>query len=208
MPRNKTISEQMRAQTREKILTTARRLFAGRGYFNCKISDIAREAGMSQGILYWYFASKEELLKSVLADGFETLGQLTESAASRSGTSREKLTALLDDYIAFGRQKGEFTAVFISIMGHGGLPLLAKLGFDTTQIGMHYHQALSTILAQGQAEGVVLADIDPNLLAMFFFSLFNGLMITYGTDWLEVPDRYVRQAVLRLLGSDIATLVE
>jgi len=201
MPRSKMVSEQMRAQTREKILTTARRLFAARGYFNCKISDIAREAGMSQGILYWYFASKEELLKSVLADGFETLGQLTETAANRSGTSREKLSALLDDYITFGRQKGEFTAVFISIMGHGGLPLLAKLGFDTTQIGMRYHQALSTILAQGQAEGVVLAGIDPNILAMFFFSLFNGLMITYGTDWLNVPDQYVRQAVLRLLGS-------
>jgi AcrR family transcriptional regulator len=203
MPRSKITSEQMRSQTREKILTAARSLFAERGYFNCKIADIARQAGMSQGILYWYFPSKEELLKSVLADGFETLGQLTEAAANRSGTSREKLNALLDDYIAFGRQKGEFTAVFISIMGHGGLPLLAKLGFDTTQIGMHYHQALSMILAQGQAEGVVMAGIDPNILTMFFFSLFNGLMITYGTDWLNVPDQYVRQAALRLLGSDL-----
>jgi hypothetical protein len=110
--------------------------------------------------------------------------------------------------IAFGRQKGEFTAVLISIMGHGGLPLLAKFGFDTTQIGMRYHQALSTILAQGQSGGIVMAGIDPNILAMFFFSLFNDLMITYGTDWLNVPDRYVRQAVLRLLGSQLATPVE
>jgi AcrR family transcriptional regulator len=208
MPRNKQISEQMRTQTREKILSTARKLFAKQGYFNCKISDIAQEAGMSQGILYWYFSSKEELLKSVLSDGFETLGQLTESAANRSGTSREKLDALLDDYIAFGRQKGEFTAVFISILGHGGMPLLMKLGFNTTQIGMRYHQALSTILAQGQAEGTVLPEIDPNILTMFFFSLFNGLMITYGTDWLNVPEQFVRQAVLRLLGSQITTSVE
>jgi hypothetical protein len=93
-------------------------------------------------------------------------------------------------------------------MGHGGLPLLAKLGFDTTQIGMRYHQALSAILAQGQEEGTVLAGIDPNILTMFFFSLFNGLMITYGTDWLNVPDQYVRQAAQRLLGSNLTSQVE
>lgn len=201
MPRNKIVSEQMRAQTQEKILTNARKLFAERGYYNCKISDIAREAGMSQGILYWYFASKEELLKSVLADGFETLGQMTEAAASRAGTAQEKLNSLLDDYIIFGREKGEFTAIFMSLMSHGGTPLVQQLGFDTLQIGMRYHQALASILAQGQAEGIVIPGIEPNILGMFFFALFNGLMITYGKSWLEVPDQLVRQAVLRLLGS-------
>jgi hypothetical protein len=53
---------------------------------------------------------------------------------------------------------------------------------------------------------IVVPDVDPNILTMFFFSLYNGLMITYGQDWLNVPDQIVRQATLRLLGSEAAIL--
>ena len=82
----------------------------------------------------------------------------------------------------------------LTIMGHGGLPLLAKLGFDTTPDRHAIPSGIIDDPAQGQSEGIVMAGIDPNILSMFFFSLFNGLMITYGTDWLNVPDHYVRQA--------------
>jgi AcrR family transcriptional regulator len=41
---------------------------------------------MSQGNVYWYFSSKEDLLKAVLADGFEALGSLIEGAANRLGS--------------------------------------------------------------------------------------------------------------------------
>jgi hypothetical protein len=77
------------------------------------------------------------------------------------------------------------------------------MGFDPTQIGMRYHQHLSTIFAQARAEGVV-ADIDPNILTVFFFSFYNGLLITYGKDWSMVPGELIRQAILRLLGSPAA----
>jgi hypothetical protein len=68
---------------------------------------------------------------------------------------------------------------------------------------MRYHQHLSTIFAQARAEGVV-ADIDPNILTVFFFSFYNGLLITYGKDWSMVPGELIRQAILRLLGSPAA----
>jgi AcrR family transcriptional regulator len=204
VPRNKEANEQMRAQSREQILTTARRLFAERGYFNCKVSDIASEAGMSQGNLYWYFSSKEEVLKAVLADGFETLGKLMEDVLARPGTSIEKLDTLLREYLVFGRERGEFVAIFMSLMAHGGVPLMHELGFDTVQIGMRYHQSLSIILAQGQSERTIIADIDPNLLAMFFFAFFNGLMVTYGKDWTSVPIELIQQAAFRLLGGYVS----
>jgi hypothetical protein len=46
----------------------------------------------------------------------------------------------------------------------------------------------------------VVADIDPNFLAMFYFSFFNGLLLTYREDWTMLSPELIRQTVLRMLG--------
>ena len=50
---------------REAILRAATKVFAGRGYFNSKVSDIAGEAGIADGTVYLYFKSKDEILHSI-----------------------------------------------------------------------------------------------------------------------------------------------
>jgi AcrR family transcriptional regulator len=202
MPRNKDQLEQIRAESREQILSTARRLFAERGYDGCTVSDIAQQAGMSQGNIYWYFSSKKELLKVILEDAFEALGALFSEIEAYPGTGVEKLDFLLERYIAFGGEQGgaEITMIIFSLIAQGDPQELVDLGFDTAQIGSGYQQSLAAIIAQAQSEGGVMPGIDPNLLAMFFFSFFNGLVFTYPQEAGEVPNEVLREAVLRLLG--------
>ena len=199
MPRDSQQNKQMRAESIEKILATARQLFAERGYDGCNVSDIAQQAGMSQGNIYWYFDSKEELLKAVLQDGFTALGEVLQEAQSQPGTGSEKLAFAVERYILFAHERGAFTQILMSLMAHGGVPFLNELGFDMPQIGGGYHQSLSPILAQARAEGSV-ADVDPHILSMFFFAFFNGLVITYGEDWTALPPELIRDGALRLLG--------
>jgi len=199
MPRDQALNERMRAESQARIITAARKLFAERGYFSCKVSDIAREAGMSTGNVYWYYPGKEDVLRAVLADGLGAHEALLAQAAAHPGTSREKLDYLLERYLRFCHEQGEFFAVLISILGHGGVPDLEQLGFDMREIGQAYHRHLTSIIAQGQAEGAVL-DAEPNALAMLFFSLFNGLLLTYGEDWHMLPLDAIKAGVLRLLG--------
>ena len=200
MPRSKRQSEQMRRKSRQALLQAARTTFAERGYFQSKIADIAQAAGMSQGNVYWYFSSKEALLKAVLQDGVESLGELFERVATLDLTSDQKLDLLLKEYSAFARERGEFVNIFLSLLAHGGEPLMQDLGFDTPRIGQHYHQAISTIFLQAKQEGLLQEDPDPQILTMFYFGLFNGLMITYGQGWLEISPKTLRAAVPRLLG--------
>lgn len=199
-PRSKTTSQQMRAESRSTLLRAARKVFAERGYFQCKISDIASEAGMSQGNLYWYFSGKEDLLEAVLADGFETLGAIMQQGAAGEGTCLQKLDRLLEAYIAFNRERGAFVTIFVSMLSHGGAPLLKELGFDLEQIGTGYHRSLAALFQQGQAEGVIPAGADPQVLVMYYFAFFNGLIITYGADGMELPAGELRAAIQRLLG--------
>jgi AcrR family transcriptional regulator len=199
MPRSKEASERMRAQSQAQILGAARRLFAEHGYFQCKVSDIAREAGMSQGNVYWYFSGKEEVLKAILEEGFGAIEAMTREVAAQSGTARERLDLLIERALALYDEQGNFTTILLSLMAHGGAPFLAELGFDMLQIGTAYHQHLTPVFDQARAEGVV-ADLDPNVLVMFFFAFLNGMMITYADQWSTLSPDLIRAAVLGLLG--------
>ena len=199
-PRNKQLSREMREQSRAALIEAGRVLFAERGYFNCKISDIAAQAGMSQGNLYWYFSGKEALLKAVLADGFKKLGDAMAQAAAGPDSGRVKFERLLHNLFSFAGERADFAQIMLSLMGHGGDDFFKQLGFDMGKIGLGYTESVGAILSQSQAEGSLRPDLDPLASTMLFFGLFNGLNLTYGRQWLEMPPEIFNQAALRLVG--------
>jgi TetR/AcrR family fatty acid metabolism transcriptional regulator len=75
------------ADKREAILRAATQVFARNGYFNSKVADIAREAGVADGTVYLYFKSKEEILHSIfdrsmgeaIAEGRRQLEAITDA---------------------------------------------------------------------------------------------------------------------------------
>ncbi|WP_410656289.1 TetR/AcrR family transcriptional regulator [Amycolatopsis sp. lyj-112] len=69
------------AETEAALKDAAKRVFAAKGYLNTKITDITAEAGRAAGSFYNHFASKEELLESLLAD----LAAASDVNASQEG---------------------------------------------------------------------------------------------------------------------------
>ena len=70
-PRTSTQYEAIRQEKTKLILDTALELFAEKGYHSASISDISKKAGISKGLLYNYFNSKEEVLRSIIQTGYE-----------------------------------------------------------------------------------------------------------------------------------------
>lgn len=66
MPRTEEQFEEIRQKRRQEIMETALELFAEQGYHNTSISKIAKAAGVSKGLLYNYFESKEALLDAII----------------------------------------------------------------------------------------------------------------------------------------------
>jgi AcrR family transcriptional regulator len=66
MPRTEEQFEEMRQKRRQEIMKTALELFAEQGYHNTSISKIAKTAGVSKGLMYNYFESKEALLDAII----------------------------------------------------------------------------------------------------------------------------------------------
>jgi len=203
MPRNVKLNEQMRAETRQKILTTATDLFSQQGFFNVRIAEIAARASMSPGNIYWYFTSKEEILKAILEGLFQAYDQMLIQAATYPGSGLEKIRRLIELQILMLEDHGQHMNIFMSILGHDKPVLMQKLGFDTVRIGLGFHQHIRSIFEAAIQEGV-LPSQPPDALAVLYFSFFNGLLITYGEEWKRMvsPD-LITTAVLRLLGFQI-----
>jgi AcrR family transcriptional regulator len=203
MTRNKQQNEQIRIESQKKILIASRKLFAERGFDNCSISDIARQVEMSQGNIYWYFHSKEELFKAVLLEGFEALSKLMINVATETGSSLEKIELFLENFMAFMKDQGgnEFLSVVINFMALRGTSRFSDVNLSTEQIGAGYHQNLNAVFLQGQTEGYFQKGIDPNLLSTFLFSFINGLMLMYPNEWKDIPNNDLKKAVFRLLGT-------
>lgn len=70
-PKSEEQFEAIRQERVSNILNAALQLFAEQGIDNTSISAIAREAGISKGLIYNYFSSKDELLEKLLRQGFE-----------------------------------------------------------------------------------------------------------------------------------------
>ena len=67
---------------RGRVVATAVRLFADQGFAATSIKQIAREAGVSQGAMYTYFASKDDLLREIFGQGMEDVAATLASAGS------------------------------------------------------------------------------------------------------------------------------
>lgn len=198
-PRSREISDAVREASRTRVLDAARALFAERGYFACRVADVARRAGMSPGNVYWHFESKDSILRAILADGFASLEAMTAEVAAEYGPARRKLEILVDRTLELYDRNREFAVILGGLTGEGGQQLIQSLGFDMEEISGRYHANLRRVFGEARSEGAVTL-ADPDLLVTFYLAFFNGLLITYGSLWPVMPRDAVRDAVLRLVG--------
>jgi AcrR family transcriptional regulator len=198
-PKSREASDAVREASRVRVLDAARTLFAERGYFACRVADVARLAGMSPGNVYWHFESKEAILRAILADGFGSLETMTAEVAAEYGPARRKLEVLVDRTLALYDRNAKFAVILGGLMGEGGQDLVRSLGFDMEEIGGRYHANLRSVFVEARSEGAV-ARADPDLLVALYFALFNGLLITYSSLWSTLPRDALHDAALRLVG--------
>jgi len=191
--------EGARATARARILAASRALFAERGFVACRVADVARRAGMSPGNVYWHFDSKEAILRTILAEGFEHLEAMTAGVADEYGPARRKLDLLVERTLALYAANAEFTVILGGLMGEGGRELVRSLGFDLPEIERRSRANLRRVFAEARSEGAVEA-ADPDLLVAFYLAFFDGLLITRGDLWPALPPDALRDAALRLVG--------
>jgi AcrR family transcriptional regulator len=100
--------DQEKQELRQAILTTAAELFLEQGYDHFSLRKVAERIGYSPTTIYLYFRDKDDLLFTVVDEGFKRFGQQLAAAAASNGDPWERIIALGRAYVAFGLQNPEY----------------------------------------------------------------------------------------------------
>jgi AcrR family transcriptional regulator len=163
-----------------QILEAARTCLTQRGYASTTVSQVAAEAGVSRGLLHYYFESKEDMLVQVvhhsLDPTLQLLGPLLTSSSSAaemaSGLSAATRALILSD-------PAIFTLVFEAwVVARQSEPIADEL----RQLFERFRGAMETGLAGVQARGLISTDQTPAQLAMLITGLLDGLALQLVLD--------------------------
>lgn len=162
-----TPSRVRRPQDRSReVVQAALKLFVEHGFSATKLEDVARAAGVSKGLPYLYFRSKEDLFKAVIAEAIlEPLALGEQYVASFEGHSADLLRALFERYRAFNDSpSGGVTKLVIGEAGN--FPDVAR--YFVEEIDHRGRQLFETVLQRGIERGEFrpIADIPAAVIAL------------------------------------------
>jgi AcrR family transcriptional regulator len=198
--RTRPTREQKRQANRERILLAARRVFGARGYQAATIEEIADEAGLSNGAIYYNFASKEDLFMALLDSRMdERLAHVREALAidPASGGLLPALEREARDITRTFKESREWRLLMLEFVAYAARN--ANFGKRLRDHQRELHAAVVEILEQhAQAPGITPA-MPADTLATTITALLDGLAIEELTNPGAVPDELFGQAIVRLL---------
>src|ERR1044072_5180640 len=169
-------------EKREAILRAAITVFAHNGYFNAKVADIAREAGVADGTVYLYFKSKEEILHSIFDRSVDEA--LTAARAPIEGIAdeRESLRRIALLHLERLGADPDLPVVFqVELRGS------TKFMEEFSAAGFaEYLELIRSTFEAGQRAGVFRRDLNAKVVAKILF----GALDEMATNWILSRRRY------------------
>lgn len=145
-------------------------MIAEKGIADIKISEIAEAADMSQGLLYRYFSSKEELFTALVEESAESLIKpLREVLNSGTDSASQKLFNITEKMLKDIVSNSDRHQLLWQ-----ALALPNNTNKIMTTMGQYLHENLRNLVVEGQREGQI-RDGDPDMLVVLYLSTLQGL---------------------------------
>lgn len=166
-------------QRKTEIVEAALRVFARRGFHDARMEEIAQEAGLSVGGVYWYYKGKDEIVTALMAHLFESDLRDLQTLMKGEGSTRARVLAFVD------HMAEEFSAMapLISIV----YDYFAKAMYDQAvrrslrDYLAGYRDALANLVEQGVAAGE-FGVVESRDVAGVVIAIFDGLALHWTID--------------------------
>ncbi|MBG9810464.1 TetR family transcriptional regulator [Bacillus endophyticus] len=184
-PLNEEQLQQIRDERKEQIIEAALKVFARRGIIGTKMSMIASEAGISAGLLYRYFNSKDELFTTLVQQAIDESIAGIKSIYQLPGTPLDKIKTLTAEILNEGSQ------LYFMLMHHARtsdeVPITAQKLIEENTMKT-YIDILEPLFIEGQEKGEIAED-NPSELISCYLSLLSGLMTLniQGDENYQIP---------------------
>jgi AcrR family transcriptional regulator len=180
MAASATAPKRLDGEKAQRIIEAMRTSVGTRGAAGSTFDHVAREAGVSRGLLHYYFGSKEKLLVEVVRHDCETRIEAMDERISRAGTVDEIIAALVLGLEEFLEAEPASPAVIYELLSASrhSEEIRAELG----ELYRRWRADLADALRTKERDGVVRLEADPEAVASMLFALGDGFGIQVLSD--------------------------
>ena len=166
----------------EAILRAAIKVFARSGFFNSKVADVAREAGVADGTVYLYFKNKDDILVSIFNHVMDEALDMGRKRLGQVSDPREKLKRIVQAHLdRLGRDRD--LAVVFQVELRSSTKFMEQ--FSATKVS-EYLEMIRGVIQEGQRAGVFRKGLNTTIAAKVLF----GALDEMATNWVLSHRRY------------------
>jgi AcrR family transcriptional regulator len=158
--------------TRQRILTAAATVLSTKGYAATRLSDIAAEADVRTPGVYYYFASRDELIAEVMRVGQRRVREHVESALASvpdDAGPRERIRVAVEAHLRVELELSEFATA----VTRNTSQLTEQVRGAQQAESDRYHRMWRTLLETARSEGLLLPDLDLGIARMLVIGALN-----------------------------------
>lgn len=175
--------------SRQRILEAAARVFARKGFQRASLDEIAAEAALTKGAIYWHFRSKNDLFSSLLKQRFQhntapMPEELVRVLAATDVASRKRgIVAMLTGMIRRIREDADWPRLYLEFLSQSRAKDVAA---PLRELAEHGRDIARGMVQQMQAGGLARSDLDADMLAAFWCALMDGYLLA----WVMNPEGF------------------
>ena len=158
---------------RTVILDAALKTFVKYGYHDTRVSEIAASAGLAEGTLYNYFASKEGMLLALFDEKWGGMIDDLKLRVTRLHDPNAKLKAMFSTVIKLFKKDRELAEIFLVDVKQSSI----FLNNYTVNRVVDFIDLIEDILAEGKKQGVYRRDLDTKVAKMVIFGAAQGILL-------------------------------
>ncbi len=156
---------------KEQIIEASVRVFAQKGFYNAKVADVAREAGVADGTIYLYFKNKDDLLISLFETKMEEILQRFSAILELEAGAADKLLEFFKLYFRFIEDDPQLAEVFQVELRQSG----KFLKDYHNQKFIDFLNLIGRIITEGQDNGEFRSDLKINTMKLAIFGAIDEL---------------------------------
>jgi AcrR family transcriptional regulator len=203
----KDLDDQVELSPRAQALVrSAYRVITRQGSHRLTLQDVADEAGVSKGMVLYYFQTKENLFLTTMRYALERTGDRIRERIAGVGDPQQVIAALVDAIFIDPERNRDFFLLYIDLIEHAArVPSFSRLSTLSTEI---INGLYEEVIRDGVARGGLTVD-DPAAAAAAMRAQIDGTFLAWllESDWRASHPRYKAdclQSLLQLLGAQPA----
>jgi AcrR family transcriptional regulator len=177
-----------RAATRARILDAAAKIFRERGYTGARLTDIAAEAGMQAGSLYYHFESREAMVAELVRLAWErTTGFVHQAVEALPPTASDvdRLCTAMGAHLTSCLESNAYTSALVRILGQVPEEVRVRSRDDQRAYARYWRRLLEAAAATGK----IRDDLDLSAMQMMLMNALNWTVEWYQPDGRLTPEQ-------------------